>query len=142
MTISLIKEQALKYQRALTALLVTGSKLERYDQSIQYSDETLELYDASGARFTRTYECALKLFRAKDLYDSIHPATTYRDLIHHMASFEWVEQSEGWMEMKIIRNKLNHEYLPFDQELIYNFILSEALSEFQFVANKLKADIN
>ncbi|MEP7322168.1 MAG: nucleotidyltransferase substrate binding protein [Saprospiraceae bacterium] len=130
MTLIQIKEQQDKYTKSLQNLLKTLSKLSPFDPNLIYSDNALELYDASGARFTRVYECAIKLFRAYDLFDSIEASTSYRELIHKMETVGWVKNTDIWMEMKIIRNKLNHEYLPFDQQSIYNFILNEAKTEF------------
>ena len=130
MTLIQIKEQKEKYANSLQRLLKTLYKLTPFDSKLIYSDTVLELYDASGARFTRVYESAVKLFRAQDLFDSIEASTSYRELIHKMETLGWVNNTDMWMEMKIIRNKLNHEYLPFDQQSIYNFILTEAKAEF------------
>ena len=82
MTNVLLHDQIDRYSKSLHLFLKTISKLERFNKESVYTDAVLELYDASGARFTRTYECAIKLFRAKDLLDSIETTTSYRELIH------------------------------------------------------------
>ena len=111
------------FVKSLRAFQKTASELQRFDQLNTYNDLELEKYDALGARFTRVYECAIKLFRAKDIVDSLETAVSYRDLLHKMERFGWISDIEIWNDIKIVRNKLNHEYLPSEQESIYNFII-------------------
>lgn len=45
--------------------------------------------------------------------------------------------AEACINMKIIRTKLNHEYLPNKQHAIFNFILINAPKEFLFMYENL-----
>ncbi len=138
MTKDHLTERIRLFTKSLKAMTKTAAQLDFFDPTKTYSDNTLEKYDALGARYTRTYECAIKLFRTKDLLDSNEEATTIRELFHRMEHYLWISDSAIWLSMKIVRNKLNHEYLPYDQAKIYNYILHEAKNELLYLYNKIE----
>ena len=111
--------------QALDAIELTEASLTSYkpfDPYANYSPKEQEPYHALRMRFTRAVEICLKFFRSYELLMEGTNSETIRDLLNKMERFEFIGSTLAWMEMRDIRNRIVHDYLPEDIERIYKSI--------------------
>lgn len=133
-----LEQNSLKLSRSMAVYLAIAGNAPLYDKSYQYTAEELEKFDALTGRFLRVYETAIQFFRTVDLIQSIEKADTFRDLIHHVSKLGFITNEEIWMEMRIIRNKITHDYLPEQFSEMYETICNVFTPEIKYLNTKLE----
>jgi len=118
----LFKTALRKTQQAIDLLEASLSKLTTFNSELEYTPEEREPYDALTARFVRAVEVSLSLMRSIEKLEYSEQSDTLRDLLHHMEKLELVSETNIWMEMRDIRNRVVHDYLPEQLKKIYDDI--------------------
>ncbi len=127
----------LKLIHALVALEASMSRVPPFDPTKQYSYEELEVFDALSSRFIRAYEAAISYFRSYDLRYSLQQADTLRDLLHNMEKAGLVSDASVWFDMRLIRNKITHDYLPEQAAQFFKLILAPFAAELRVLKIKV-----
>lgn len=113
-------------EKVLSAIrLVEASlnKLKPFDPRLNYTPEELEPYDALSDRFVRAVEISIKFFRTYERYKEVIPSETYRDLLNRMEKYGLINSTELWIEMRDVRNRIVHDYLPEQIKELYDLLL-------------------
>lgn len=93
-----------------------------FDPTRPYSPDELEPYDALVTRFERTVEVFLKFFRTVETFETAGSGSTVRDCLGLMARLGLVQDVDVWMEMREVRNRIAHDYLPDRIKGIYDLL--------------------
>lgn len=117
-----VREKAL---RALELVDVSVEKLAPYDQARVTTPDEQEPYDALSDRFMRAVETCLKFFRTYEYYMEAENSETVRDLLNHMEKLGLVSDTHKWMEMRDVRNRVVHDYLPDQLKKLYDLIMED-----------------
>ncbi len=102
-------------QKALKALQLVAASLSEfhpYQPGSNYSPKALEPYDALSNRFVRAIECALRYFRSLELAEFAEQSDTTRTLLNRMEKLSLISSTDLWLNMRNIRNRIVHDYLP------------------------------
>jgi hypothetical protein len=112
-------------QKLSSAIGLVEASLEGYvpyDPHALYTPKELEPYDALSDRFIRAVETALKFFRTYELYLYAINSDTIRDLLNRMEKLELISSTDLWMEMRDVRNRVVHDYMPEQIANLYQAI--------------------
>ena len=109
-----------------------------YDSQMQYGPKEREPYDALSDRFVRSVEICLKFFRSYERYLYAENSDTLRDLLNRMEKAGIVSSVRLWMEMRELRNRMGHGYLPDEIEQMYDLIMDEFGHELLKVSQNIK----
>lgn len=101
------------------------SYIKPYDAEKFYTPKEREPYDALSGRFSRAVEMVLKFFRSYEKLLYAENSETLRDLLHKMEKLEFIDSVVQWMNMRDIRNRIVHEYLPEEIKAIYDSIMGD-----------------
>ncbi|MBF0300720.1 MAG: nucleotidyltransferase substrate binding protein [Oligoflexia bacterium] len=124
--IFILEENYKKLHNSIQLTMHSINKLSAFDPSINYSADDLEPYDALVSRFERTVEIAInKFFRSVELYEFKISSDTIRDRLNKMEKIKLITSTELWLEMRDIRNRIPHDYLPEKIKQIYDLILEK-----------------
>jgi len=88
-----------------------------------YSPKELEPYDALSDRFIRAVEVAIRFMRSLEKLEYGESSETLRDLLHRMEKLDLVSDAGLWLEMRDIRNRMVHDYLPEQRGAMFADIL-------------------
>lgn len=118
---------AVAHRYAGAAAMVEAS-LRRYhpfDVERSYSPDELEPYDALCDRYLRAVEMAIRYFRTVERARLALNSESYRDLLGNAAKWGLIEDVDLWFQMRDLRNRIAHDYLPEHLQRIYQAISSE-----------------
>lgn len=113
-----------KADRAAALYLHSASKLEPFDATRSWTADELEPYDALVTRFERLIEVLLKFFRVVEAFETAGTGSTVRDCLALMTKLGLIEEVDAWMEMREVRNRIAHDYLPDNVGVIYSLLLN------------------
>lgn len=111
-----------KAAHAAGLYLHSAGKVPPFDPTRPYSPDELEPYDALVTRFERTVEVFLKFFRTVETFETAGSGSTVRDCLGLMARLGLVQDVDVWMEMRELRNRIAHDYLPDRIKGIYDLL--------------------
>ncbi len=97
------------------AIVLVEASLRRvqpYDSSRNYTPDELEPYDALADRFVRVVEIALRFFRTIEMLHEAVASDTLRDRLHRMEKIGLISETPLWLDMRDVRNRIVHDYLP------------------------------
>jgi hypothetical protein len=108
---------ALAFNRQKTAksIALVDASLQGYavfDAAREYSPKELEPYDAFADRFVRAVECSLRYMRSLEMAQFAEQSESTRSLLDRMEKLGVVSSAGLWMQMRNIRNRIVHDYLP------------------------------
>jgi hypothetical protein len=133
---------AQKYIRAFQLLDASVRKTTDYDVEKNYSADDLEPYDALSDRFIRSVEIAIKFFKTYEYHFQAEQSQTLRDGLHQMEKFELITGLDVWIDMRDIRNRIVHDYIPEKIAQMYQLIRGDFYNELKQLNNKVnKMDI-
>lgn len=131
-------------EKALDAIALVEASLsdiKPYDVEKYYTPKDREPYDALSSRFSRAVEVCLKFFRSYEKLMYGENSETIRDLLHQMEKLDFIDSVEQWLEMRDIRNRIVHDYLPDDIKEIYDSIMGPFEKQLRKVRKKIKVSI-
>ena len=126
-----------KYTRAFQLMHASVKKTADYDAKKNYSPDELEPYDALSDRFMRSVEIAIKFFKTYEYYMQAEQSQTLRDGLHQMEKFELISNIDIWIEMRDIRNRIVHDYIPEKIAQMYQIIRGPFYNELQQLNTKI-----
>ena len=123
-----------------TVALVQASldKLASYDATRNYSSDESEPYDALSDRFIRAVEISLKFFRSYERLQFAEESDTLRDRLNRMEKLELISSVEQWFNMRDVRNRIVHDYLPNEIKQMYDDIMGPFALELKFCTDKAR----
>jgi len=123
-----------------TVALVQASldKLTSYDATRNYSSDESEPYDALSDRFIRAVEIGLKFFRSYERLQFAEESDTLRDRLNRMEKLELISSVEQWFNMRDVRNRIVHDYLPNEIKQMYDDIMGPFATELKFCTDKAR----
>lgn len=130
-----------EHERAkmLRAIMLVEASLARYhtfDPTRDYTPVELEPYDALADRYMRAVECCLKFFRSYERLLFAEYSETLRDLLNRMHKLGVISTVQRWMEMRDLRNRIVHDYLPEQIAALFQQITREFAGELIAVKEK------
>jgi hypothetical protein len=128
-------------EKALDAIKLVEASLsyiKPYDVEKMYTPKEREPYDALNDRFTRAVEVSIRFFRSYELYMYGENSETFRDLLNRMEKLGFIDSVSVWMEMRDLRNKIAHEYIPEAIKEIYDQVMGPLGKELKRVKRKIK----
>jgi len=134
----LLKQTAKKAVDAMELLEASLTSIEPFDTTRGYSAGEREPYDALSDRFIRAVEIGLKYFRTYERYQYAENSDTLRDLLNRMEKAGLITATLQWMDMRDIRNRIVHDYLPAELKNIYDLICGRFGQEIIRLKRKIK----
>lgn len=127
-------------QKALDAVSLVEASLNDicpFDAGRTYSPKEREPYDALSDRFVRSVEVSIRFFRSYEKLMYVESSDTLRDLLQRMEKLLLVSSVHLWIEMRDVRNRLVHDYLPEQIKALYDLIMGEFGRELTGITGKL-----
>ena len=121
---------------ALELLFASVDDYSGFDPMLPYTPKQREPFDALSDRYLRAFESSLKFFKTWERVREAAPSETFRDLLLRMAKIGLITDLETWLNMRDIRNRIAHEYLPAELAHIYAGIVEMAAAELRRLAAK------
>jgi len=112
--------------KAIDAIKLVEASLEEikpFDKEKVYSPKEREPYDALSDRFIRAVEVSITFFKSYEKLMYGENSETLRDLLNRMEKLKWISSVILWMEMRDVRNRIVHGYLPEEIKDIYDSIM-------------------
>jgi len=134
----LLKTAKKKALDAIALLEASVQGLQPFSPDIQYSPKEREPFDALCDRFVRSIEICLKFFRTYEKTLSGESSETLRDLLNLMEKVHLISSAQLWIDMRLFRNRIVHDYLPEDLKKIYDFITTDFAKELFSLKEKIK----
>ena len=126
-----------KVNSAVELVEASLRNLNEYNVNKKYSPKELEPYDALSDRFIRAVETCIKFFKTYEYYLYAISSDTYRDLLSAMVKQNIISSVEIWVDMRDIRNRIVHDYLPHQIKSIYDLIMGEFKDELLALKDKI-----
>ncbi len=121
--IELTRGALAKVVDALAILDASLTSVAPFEATRIYSPKELEPYDALSDRFSRAVEVAIRFMRSLERMEYGESSETLRDLLHRMEKLDLVSDAGVWLEMRDIRNRMVHDYLPEQRAAMFADIL-------------------
>lgn len=126
-----------KLLKAIELVTASVARTDAFDPAKTYSAEELEPFDALCDRFIRFVELAIKFFKSYERFQFGEVSITTRDLLKRMEKLELISETDLWMRMRDVRNRIVHDYLPEQQKELYDLIRQEYSKEIARLNNLL-----
>ena len=126
-----------KVNSAVELVEASLRNLNEYNVNKKYSPKELEPYDALSDRFIRAVETCIKFFKTYEYYLYAISSDTYRDLLSAMEKQNIISSVEIWVDMRDLRNRIVHDYLPHQIKSIYDLIMGEFKDELLALKDKI-----
>ncbi|MFA4943121.1 MAG: nucleotidyltransferase substrate binding protein [Lentisphaeria bacterium] len=127
-----------KMLAAIALVQASIRKLHPYDERHLYSPDEAEPYDALSDRFLRAVELCLKFFRAYERLQFAEESETLRDQLNRMEKLGLVSSVELWFQMRDVRNRIVHDYLPQDIKQLYDDMMGTLGTELSACADAVR----
>jgi hypothetical protein len=130
---------AQKYRKAFQLLNASINKVLEFDVNKAYTADELEPFDALSDRFIRIVEVAIKFFRTYEYYLQAQQSQTLRDGLHQMEKIGLISNIDIWLDMRDVRNRIVHDYIPEKIAEMYLLIRTYFYQELKQLNNKINA---
>lgn len=132
-----ITEKAFKDAvHAINLVEASLSDMIPFDAEKDYTPKQREPYDALSDRFIRSVEISIKFFRCYEKLMYGENSDTFRDVLNRMEKLNLISSVMRWMQMRDVRNRIVHDYLPEVIEEIYRSITGEFATELASLKKK------
>lgn len=125
-----------KARRTIDLVVASLSEYRPFDPAA-YTPKELEPYDALADRFVRAVECCLRYFRSHELREFAEQSDSTRSLLNRMEKLDLVSNTNLWLQMRNVRNRIVHDYLPEQRAQMYSEISGPYGKELQHVRGLL-----
>jgi hypothetical protein len=129
---STVSALAFNREKATKAIALVEASLQGYavfDAAREYSPKELEPYDAFADRFVRAVECSLRYMRSLEMAEFAEQSESTRSLLDRMEKLGVVSSAGLWMQMRNIRNRIVHDYLPRQVADMFELLVSKFAPE-------------
>ena len=127
-----------KFKKTFLLLNASVEKTSGFDANKKYTADELEPFDALSDRFIRLVEIAIKFFRTYEYYLQAEQSQTLRDGLHQMEKLELISNIDIWLDMRDVRNKIVHDYVPEKIAEIYQLVRNDFYTELAQLDSKIK----
>lgn len=121
---------------AVDIFLASVADYPGFDPERNYSPKEREPLDALSDRYLRAFESALRFFRTWERLREAAPSETFRDLLLRMEKVGLISDRQTWLDLRDVRNRIAHEYLPEELAKIYAAIVGRGGAEFMRLRGK------
>jgi hypothetical protein len=128
-----------KVVSAVALVARSVNKLQPFDPDRPYSMDDIEPYDALCDRFIRAVEVCIKYFRTYEYAFFAVNSDTLRDALNVMEKNGLITSTLIWLDMRDVRNRIVHDYLPEQLKLLYDCIMNEFFAELSHAERQIKA---
>jgi uncharacterized protein YutE (UPF0331/DUF86 family) len=128
-----------KAAAAISLVQASVESIDSYDASRTYTPKEREPYDALSDRFVRAVEVAIRFFRSYERLMYAENSDTYRDLLGRMAKLGIISFASLWVDMREVRNRIVHDYLPEEIKQLYDEISGPYGSELRRLGSQTGA---
>jgi len=111
------------------------NKFKPYKVRKTYTPVELEYYDSLAFRFEKTVELFLHFFKGLESYQSGKVSDTLRDRLLLMQKLKIINGIDFWIEARLLRNKVAHDYLPEQLKDIYQEIFKKSKAMLKYMSN-------
>ena len=111
-----------KARRTIDLVVASLSEYRPFNPAATYTPKDLEPYDALADRFVRAVECCLRYFRSYELLEFAEQSDSTRSLLNRMEKLDLVGDTTLWLQMRNVRNRIVHDYLPEQTAQMYSEI--------------------
>ncbi|MCK4400825.1 nucleotidyltransferase substrate binding protein [bacterium] len=108
---------------AINLVEASLKEVEPFDANKIYSPKEREPYDALCDRFIRAVEISLKYFRSYEKLMYGESSETLRDSLNRTEKLEIISSTILWLQMRDVRNRIVHDYLPEEIKDMYDEIM-------------------
>ena len=126
-----------KARRTIDLVVASLSEYRPFNPAATYTPKDLEPYDALADRFVRAVECCLRYFRSYELLEFAEQSDSTRSLLNRMEKLDLVGDTTLWLQMRNVRNRIVHDYLPEQTAQMYSEITGPYGNELQRVRGLL-----
>jgi hypothetical protein len=120
----LLKQELALLTNSKDVLLYSYNKCKTIGLKETYEPEELESFESFTGRFARLSDILIqKIFRLVDLLD-LESQGTIRDRINRAEKKELIASSDVFVEIRMIRNDIAHEYIPEAIHDLFRKVLS------------------
>ncbi len=119
---------AFNREKSVKSIALLAASLQGYtvfDAAREYSPKELEPYDAFADRFVRAVECSLRYMRSLEMVQFAEQSESTRSLLDRMEKLGVVSSAGLWMQMRNIRNRIVHDYLPQQVADMFELLVSK-----------------
>ena len=109
-------------RRTIDLVVASLSEYRPFNPAATYTPKDLEPYDALADRFVRAVECCLRYFRSYELLEFAEQSDSTRSLLNRMEKLDLVGDTTLWLQMRNVRNRIVHDYLPEQTAQMYSEI--------------------
>jgi hypothetical protein len=110
-------------------------KFKPYAVGKIYTPVELEYYDSLAFRFEKAVELFLHFFKGLESYQSGKVSDTLRDRLLLMQKLKIIDNTDFWIEARLLRNKVAHDYLPEQLKDIYQEIFKKSKTMLIYMRN-------
>jgi hypothetical protein len=132
---NLILKEFNDLKKAVYLLKASIKKFKPYKVRKIYTPVELEYYDSLAFRFEKTVELFLHFFKGLELYHSGKISDTLRDRLLLIQKLKIIDGIDFWIEARLLRNKVAHDYLPEQLKDIYHEIYKKSNSMLTYMSN-------
>lgn len=128
------------FKKVVKTIALVNSSLKNlgvYNSEIEYSPEESMPYDALSGRFIRSIEMCTKFFRVYERLILGDSSDTFRQLLNNMCKLDLISSVDLWIDMKDVRNRIVHDYLPDETKEIFDDIMTKYSNELNQLLQKV-----
>lgn len=133
----LLQSSADKLKAALQLLLASVDTYPGFDPARDYTPREREPFDAMSDRYLRAFESSLKFFRTFERVREVSVSDTFRDLLNRMHKVGLISDVQTWLDLRDLRNRIAHEYLPEELAKIYTAITTTVAQELRSLDQRI-----
>ena len=134
---TLMEVLKVKVDKTFTLIEASCDGLEKYDLTRDYSPKELEPYDALADRFIRCVEVYIKFFKAYEYRSFSDKSLTLRDGLNVMEKLGLITETPLWMNMRDVRNRIVHDYMPEQTKEMFDEIMGSFFVELKYSKAKI-----
>ena len=129
---NLLSKQKQRLEKSLEYLLYSFQKVQSLTSNPEEMDaESLETWEGFSARFSRTVEIFLtRYLKTRILIEDPGFRGTLRDLLNQAEKMEIIEDAQGWLKLRELRNITAHDYNDSDLKEYFSDLL-KAMSKIE-----------
>jgi hypothetical protein len=131
----LILKEFSDLKKGVYLLNASIKKFKPYKVRKNYTPVELEYYDSLAFRFEKAVELFLHFFKGLESYHSGKVSDTLRDRLLFMQKLKIIDSIDFWIEARLLRNKVAHDYLPDQLKDIYREIHNKSVSMLRYMGN-------
>jgi len=136
---ALANEDREKVNACMALVSASLAKLAPFNAGHKYTPDEFEPYDAFGGRFIRAVELFLKFFRSYERLQFAESSDTLRDQLNRMEKLGLISSVSLWFDIRDVRNRIVHDYLPEKVKQIYDAMLGAFGDELKLALARINA---